>query len=292
MPTLEPSIFLSNASQIEQAALPLYAFPARAWHTHEYSGLLASEVGPSMAVISEPESAVAWSGATIGQLATRYAELIASREAGLRRPVALFGWSVGGVLALEVARQLEGRLSVAWVGVLDASTFPKLREQLALIPPLTDQERPPLQARLAQWLKRSDMGEAWRQLLDHMSSAQRDYFLREVGMYGDAMPTDGPQPDSQEHALWSRLNCLRLGLAHAPPKAMQAPVRWWRSEEMSTEPDELREAFVHDAAASGPVAVIPGCNHLSVLDAPEFHRLVAQALTQAPVQRGEETSPT
>ncbi len=275
------SILLSSGSSIEQAPLPLYAFPARAWNTHEYRDLLASPAGAAMAAISEPGREVAWSGTTIEEMASGYAKLIAGRESGHRRPVALLGWSVGALVALETARQLQlqGRLAVAWVGVADGSTFSKLRQQLDEMPPLSELDRAPLELALAQWLERSPMREPWRELLASMNTAQRDYFLQEVGFHGEAMPVDGPQPDSQEHALWSRLNCLRLGLDYALPKALPAPVRWWRSEEMSTEPDELRQAFVGDPRC-GRVDVIPGCDHLSLLAAPGFHQQVAQALAQ------------
>lgn len=276
------SILLDAGPTHAESPTPLYAFPARAWHRNEYAALRDSAVGPALAVISEPQGELAWAATSIESMAVRYAALIHQREAATatpqRRPIALLGWSVGALVALETAQRLAGDVQVAWVGMVDASTFPLLRQQLAETPALPSHERRELEAVMNRWLEGSNMRAHWLATLQHMGAAQHDLFLREVvASYGAASPFDGPLPESQEHDLWSRLNCLRLGLGYTPPGEPPALLRWWRSAEMADEVDTLREHFAGHALC-GAVEVIGGSGHLDVLGAQGLHEGVVRAL--------------
>ncbi|PLC06714.1 hypothetical protein CY658_06810 [Variovorax sp. RO1] len=246
----------------------LYAFPARAWKRDEYAAL--QDALPALAVVSEPGCEAAWAGDSVEAMADRYAQAIASREAAKERPIALFGWSVGALVALEVARLLRDRLfDIAWVGVVDIAAYPQMRAALAGAPALDAAERAPLDAALQQWLARSAMRGLWQATLDGMARPQHDMFLREVVRgFGAALPVDGPAASSQEHTLWSRVNCLRLGIAHGASDEASAPVHWWMSQEMAASPGARTEG----------VKVIAGSDHMGVLADRALHAAVQREL--------------
>ncbi|MDP9989733.1 thioesterase domain-containing protein [Variovorax boronicumulans] len=265
--TQQPQPVFDEAAIAASAPVALYAFPARAWKRDEYAAL--QDAVPALTAVSEPGSEAAWAGDSVEAMAERYARAIASREEAKGRPIALFGWSVGALVALEVARLLRERFDIAWVGAVDIAAYPQMRAALARAPALDSAEREPLDASLQQWLARSAMRDLWQQTLGRMARAQHDMFLREVvRAYGAALPADGPAAGSQEHTLWSRVNCLRLGIAHVATDEVPAPVRWWMSQEMSASPGVRTEG----------VEVIAGSDHMGVLADRALHAAVLRAL--------------
>lgn len=279
----DPSVTLDAGPAAAQAPVGLYAFPARAWHRAEYAGLQASALGPSLTVVCEPGGELAWADSSVATLGRRYAEQLVQQEGARQRPLVLLGWSVGALVAIEVARRLAGRCTVAWVGSIDGSLFPALRQELQQLPPLPAAERAELEAVMRRWLQASPLRAAWSAALQQMGAAEHELFLRQVvAAYGHALPQDGPRPGSQEHALWSRLNCLRLGLGHVLPAGLPAPLRCWRSAEMASQPDGLHDAYAGHPGCSEP-EVVAGSDHLGVLDSPLLHaRLVAALSETAP----------
>lgn len=262
-----PPVFFDEAASAASAPVALYAFPARAWKRDEYAALQGAV--PALAVVSEPGCEAAWAGDSVDAMAVRYAQAIASREEARGRPIALFGWSVGALVAIEVARLLRERFDIAWVGAVDIAAYPQVRAALAGAPALDAAEREPLEAALQQWLSRSAMRGLWHTTLERMARPQHDMFLREaVRAFGAALPVDGPAAGSQEHALWSRVNCLRLGIAHVAADEAPAPVHWWMSQEMATSPGARTEG----------VEVIAGSNHMGVLAEPALHAAVLREL--------------
>ena len=256
-----------EAATAASAPVALYAFPARAWKRDEYAAL--QDGVPALAVVCEPGGEAAWAGDSVEAMADRYARAIASREEAKGRPIALFGWSVGALVALEAARLLRERFDIAWVGVVDIAAFPQMRAALAGAPALDAAEREPLDAALQQWLARSAMRGLWQQTLNRMARPQHDMFLREVvRAYGAALPADGPAAGSQEHTLWSRVNCLRLGIAHVVADDAPAPVHRWMSQEMAASPGARTEG----------VEVIAGSDHLGVLADRTLHAAVLREL--------------
>lgn len=262
----QPPVF-DEAPTAASAPVALYAFPARAWKRDEYAVL--QDAVPVLTVVSEPGSEAAWAGDSVDAMADRYAQAVASREAAKARPIALFGWSVGALVALEVARRLRERFDIAWVGAVDIAAYPQMRAALAGAPALDAAEREPLDASLQQWLARSAMRDLWQQTLGRMARPQHDMFLREVvRTFGAALPVDGPAAGSQEHTLWSRVNCLRLGIAHVAADEAPAPVCWWMSQEMSASP----------GARTDGVEVIAGSDHMGVLADRALHAAVLREL--------------
>jgi hypothetical protein len=274
----------SKMSAAQGAPAPrLYLCPARAWHANEYDTLLQTLQGRHEAwrFGCEPDVAgeIAWAGSTVSELAERQAEIIRAQRP--EAPCCLLGWSVGGLVALETARLLQGHVPVAWVGLVDPSGFPALRGLLAHGQPLLEaHHRAQQESLLASWLsERAGMRAHWMALLSAMGPIERDAFLGRViaahGADGEHLPADGPAHGSTEQSLWSEMNCLRLGATHALPEQAGVPVRIWRSEA-----DIEGLADVAARCATQPV-LLPGTDHLSVLDAPAFHAEVLSALEDA-----------
>ncbi|MDQ0590039.1 thioesterase domain-containing protein [Variovorax paradoxus] len=265
-----------EAATATSARVALYAFPARAWKRDEYAAL--QDAVPALAVVSEPGAEADWAGDSVDAMADRYAHAIASREQAKRRPIALFGYSVGALVALEVARRLRERFDIAWVGAVDIAAYPQMRAALAGAPPLDAAEREPLDAALRQWMARSAMRGLWQETLDRMARPQHDMFLREVvRAFGAALPVDGPAAGSQEHTLWSRVNCLRLGIVHAVGDEMPAPVRRWMSQEMAAGPGARTEG----------AEVIAGSDHAGVLADRTLHAAVLRELEAVETEEKE-----
>ncbi|WP_051871528.1 hybrid non-ribosomal peptide synthetase/type I polyketide synthase [Streptomyces sclerotialus] len=100
---------------------------------------LAHSLGVPVTAVQVPDEVTASAGLT--ELADRYADAIAEDVTG--RDVRIAGWSMGGVLALEVAERLTGRgLAVAPVVAVDLMEHPD------------EHGESPSRARLLEWFAR------------------------------------------------------------------------------------------------------------------------------------------
>jgi thioesterase domain-containing protein len=269
------SLHFDDATLSAGAPTALYAIPARAWNGAEYTALQASAVAPALTVVSDPDEA-RWAEDSVAGIAGRCAEGILERERHGGRRVALLGWSVGALVAVETARLLAGRLPVAWVGLADATHFPDLRAHLAAEAPLTAEVRDQLGDTMTRWLANSSLRDRWQRTWREMRAPQRDLFLRSVvAAHGDGLPTDGAAHGSAEHELWSRVNCLRLGLDY-PLAGWPVATHWWASDEVAEASAALRGSS--PAGDPGAIEVVPGCNHMTLLADPGFHDRVRRAL--------------
>ncbi len=274
-----------RADPIDEGEVPdLYCFPARLWHDQEFQALLEALPPAQRAAsfVCDPGAEPDWAGVSIGALATRCADAI--RTQGRGRPVALLGWSVGGLLAAETARQLGTDVPVRWIGLVDTSAFPEQRALLAGLPRLDTGERARLENALADWLGRSGMAGHWHALLQGLDDRGREAFLLQVvAAHGPLLPTDGPAQGSAEHSLWSQMNCWRLGLGAEVPEALPAPVRSWRSEAVAADGgDALAQRYIPPARWATDIQTVPGTTHLDVLSSRAFIDSVRQALRGGP----------
>ncbi|MDC6169757.1 condensation domain-containing protein [Paucibacter sp. XJ19-41] len=270
----------SNRASSSRAGPRLFLSPARPWHSGEYRSLLSALQGRhevmTFAGGAQTRDEVAWAASSVRELAVRQASFI--RQQGAGRPCCLLGWSVGGLVALETARLLRNHVPVAWVGLVDPSSFPALRAMLAQGRSfLAQEQRMPQEETLGRWLtERSGMSAHWAMLLAGMQTIEREVFLAQVvaahGPDGIHLPIDGAGQGSAERALWSELNCLRLGAAYPLPDDIQAEIRVWHSESAVEGSAEMVNRY------NGRSTLVVGSGHLDVLDSPELHREVLAAL--------------
>lgn len=271
-----------------------YGVPARLGNPDEYRAMAQGlSLGrPVVGLHSPPELEEQWAALMLPDLAARYADLLLSQDRG--QPFCLVGWSIGGLLSLEIARQLQGRADLRLAAMLDVSDFTRLRTRLAALQAPPDALLARLEAELHGWLARSAMASRWHALLGAFSPPQYWHFLLEVvgrhtGEGGPGLPLDGPQPASREYALWSELNCLRLALGYAMPDAPVAvDVCAWQSEASANggvgQPD-----WPAHARLAGRLATIAGTDHLNLLASPAMHRALQDALSHALRRQGTPT---
>ncbi|AGP41600.1 non-ribosomal peptide synthetase [Sorangium cellulosum] len=274
---------------------PLFCVDPTGRHVRAYEGLagalgddqpvLGLELGPALAREAEAVS--------IRRIAERLSREIRERQA--RGPYLLLGWSLGGVLALAVARALEEqRETVAFVGLLDtqprtgvyASGEPDAVEELAAyvaldrraallaLPPA---ELDALRARLA------GLGE-----VDRVNEAVR--WAQARGF----VPSDVPA--AAFHPRYALLRDAAVFLNELPPRGLRAPIHvWWSAQTIERRggPPVDWQQYTAGAVRS---AIVPG-DHFAAVQGADVHARVRAALEsldlgeRAP-ERPESTNPS
>ncbi len=274
---------LGGAADVQPAC---YGVPARLGNAAEYQALAQglSLDRPVAGLYSPLELEAQWSALSLPDLAGRYADVLLAQDRG--QPFCLVGWSIGGLLTLEIARQLAGRLDLRLAAMLDVSDFARLRTRLSALQAPPEALIVKLEAGVRDWLARSAMAPRWHALLGALSQPQRWYFLLEVvarhtGEGGPGLPLDGPAPNSREYALWSELNCLRLALDYTlPATPVSMDVCAWQSEASATGGATQPDWSAH-ARLAGRLETIPGSDHMNLLASPAMHRALQDALSRA-----------
>ncbi|MCO4856484.1 amino acid adenylation domain-containing protein [Herbaspirillum sp. WGmk3] len=261
----------------EDAAL--VCIPAHMCNAHEYDAL-AAVIGSEHTVyqlLCPPHEQWRWSSMDAAALAAQYA--IALRAALPGRRLRLLGWSVGGLLALETARQLQAcgddTVQVEWIGLADSADFAGLRQQLAQMPMPPADVLLAHEATLDRWLAGSQRRALWYAVLGQMSAAQRAYFLMEiVGRLGERLPLDAPGAVGAEAALWERIRCLRLGLQ--AQVTVPAPLHVWQAGRRDA--GQSPTDWAQHGATLISVNTVPQADHLSLLTDGHWHASVRALL--------------
>ncbi|MCA1323722.1 non-ribosomal peptide synthetase [Herbaspirillum sp. alder98] len=291
---------LQGAGQVTQASLPvapessvlvhhaasrpltgdapvLVCFPARMSNQHEYSAL-ATALGAQHSVLQllcPAHEQWRWASMDVPAMAARYAAAIGRDLRGRR--CRFIGWSVGGLLAIETARQLQADSAVVidWIGLADSSDFSLLRGQLEQMPIPPAAMLAPHEQTLAQWLQRSSSAQLWHALLAQMTPRQRAYFLLEiVARMGQHLPIDPPGQPGAEAALSERIRCLRLGLE--AQVTVSTPLHVWQAGQR--EAGQVATDWTRHATTLATFTEIAGADHLSILAAPQWHAAVQDLL--------------
>jgi amino acid adenylation domain-containing protein len=190
------------------AGMPLYCFPGTLANGSEFAPLAAALDGERavQAFVCHSLGPHRWQKQSIQEIAGDCARYIAARSPG--QPCALLGWSFGGDLAFETARQLSGRVDVRFVGTVDVSDRRQVLE-LATPAPATAG----LQA-VTRWIARSSMEQQWRGLLDQMNAEERAAAVSFLAGYEHSLPQDGPGFDAREYELWVLLRLSWMKRRH------------------------------------------------------------------------------
>ncbi|WP_437617240.1 amino acid adenylation domain-containing protein [Sorangium sp. So ce834] len=274
---------------------PLFCVDPTGRHVTAYEGLagalgddqpvLGLELGPALAREAE--------AASIRRIAERLSREIRERQA--RGPYLLLGWSLGGVLALAVARALEEqRETVAFVGLLDtqprtrvyASGEPDAVEELAAyvaldrgaallaLPPA---ELDALRARL------SGLGE-----VDRVNEAVR--WAQARGF------VPGDVPAAAFHPRYALLRDAAVYLNELPPRSLRAPIHvWWSAQTIERRGGPPVDWQQYTAGAVR--AEIVSGDHVAAVQGAHVHARVRAALEtldlgeRAP-ERPESTNPS
>ncbi|EJM97622.1 non-ribosomal peptide synthetase [Herbaspirillum sp. YR522] len=255
----------------------LVCFPARMSNPQEYAGLATAlgQAHPVWQLVCPPHERWRWASMDVPAMAARYAAAIGGQFAG--RTCRFIGWSVGGLLAIETARQLQAQaaLTVEWIGLVDSSDFSLLRAQLEQMPLPPASALAPHEQTLHQWLQRSSMAGLWHALLAQMTPRQRAYFLLDiVARLGQRLPTDAPGQPGAEAALWERIRCLRLGLD--AQVTLSTPIHVWQAGQRET--GQAPTDWTRHTPRLASLTVVEGADHLSILESAGWYRGVRDLL--------------
>lgn len=256
----------------------LYCFPGLLVSTREYLRL-TDHLGPDQPVTGF----LCHSLNEDKRLNLSVAEVVADYVSHIRResrgaPCAFLGWSWGGLLAWEAARQLQGEVDIRLVGMVDVCD---LGTDFApdAVPRFAPGERDRLEAEMQDWLSRTRMRPQWDQLIAAMDARCYDQFLRFVGNEADPLPTDGPEVSSREHTFWVLIDNALVFRRHAlcPVDVPVASFSAGDSLSRGLNLVDWRQWSPRATAAE----IVPGTNHLHIIGDRLFQSRFAQRLAAA-----------
>lgn len=212
----------------------------------------------------------------VEDLARAYAGRVRDLMRGRSGACVFLGWSWGGVLAYETARQLGPGFPLECVGMLDACGL-EPAFALGAGHPLPPDERAAHEAMLAAWLDRSPMRADWEALRARMDGEALAQFLRFMASEPQPLPADGPEVGSRERILWTLVDhALQFRALRLEPSSV--PIRSFVAEASLA-----RRLPVIDWAPTTTrllsVETVPETDHLDIVLSPALHARIA-ALTE------------
>lgn len=246
----------------------LYCFPGLLVSTREYLRL-TDYLGPDQPVTGF----LCHSLNEDKQLNVSVADVVADYVAHIRResagaPVAFLGWSWGGLLAWEAARQLQHEVDLKMLGMVDVCDLGTDFTPGAA-PVFAPGERAQLEDDLRTWLARTQMRAQWDQLIGAMDAECYAQFLRFIGNESDLLPFDGPDISSREHTFWVLIdNALVFRQHRLTP--LDVPVASFSAGDSLSRGLNLMDWRKWSARAT-PAEIVSGTNHLHIIGDPAFH---------------------
>ncbi len=256
----------------------LYCFPGLLVSTREYLRLTAA-LDPDQPVTGF----LCHSLNEEKRLNVAVSEVVAGYVAHIRResrgrPCAFLGWSWGGLLAWEAARQLQGEVEIQMLGMVDVCDLGRDFAPGA-VPEFALGERGQLEAALQDWLARTRMRPQWDALIGAMDDLCYAQFLRFIGNEAEPLPHDGPEVSSREHTFWVLIdNALvfrRYQLAQ-----LDVPVRSYSAGDSLSRGLNLVDWRRYSPRATA-ASVVPGTNHLHIIGDQMFHARFRADLEEA-----------
>lgn len=229
-----------------------------------------------------PEDVLHESGATIEQIAALYIrEILCVRSSG---PYLLGGWSMGGLIAFEMARQLDQQGERVGILVLFDTHLPRKNREA-----LDERDELPILVRFAADVSRligRDQGDLQEQFCSLDLNQQRAmllYALQRDGVLGE----DAPEQEMDNLlSVFTRNSTAADGYCLQP--GGQRIVLFRATE--AKEPEQLAQQWRRSAAATVELCLTPG-DHYSMLTRPNVSLLAErlksylQLSERAPVGR-------
>uniref|UniRef100_UPI000369A9F0 non-ribosomal peptide synthetase n=1 Tax=Variovorax atrisoli TaxID=3394203 RepID=UPI000369A9F0 len=255
---------------------PLYCLPGLMVNSREFLPLAQAlqDDRPVYGFACHVFTRKRWRGFDVQAIAAEYADFISATA--LQGRCALLGWSSGGDLAFEVVRQLQGRVEIEFVGMVDVFENTALRATRTL----TDVQRRQAEEALAAWLARSQMADRWHELLARMGGSERAYVLEEMLFAGREFPLDGPGEESLECEMWIRLD-KRLRAEQCAYDRIDVPMHVFLADASLQERGVLRNWS--DSAPVLSSEIVPDADHLSIIRHPQMLASLRQHLARTEV---------
>lgn len=275
-----PLVALSPATDDGQDGAALFCFHPSTGHVQDYRPL-AGPLAPwrlwglQADYLSDTEAASP--AQSLEALAAGYVQRLRRQQP--TGPYYLLGWSLGGLLALSAAAQLESAgETVAFVGVVDSQLSPEVptEDVVALLQALDEELDADSRARLQQL-----PAPARDRLMTQLGAAAAD---ERPFLLVDWAQQQGLQleNDSWQHMrvrLRHHRHTQRLIASFRPPRLRCTPTIWWASETL----DAAGTAPVDWQQLTGsPVSPeIIEADHLSILQQPLWQRQLRDRLHRA-----------
>ncbi|UOA29258.1 amino acid adenylation domain-containing protein [Pseudosulfitobacter sp. DSM 107133] len=246
----------------------LYCFPGLLVSTREYLRL-TDYLGPDQPVtgflchsLNENKQL----NVSVADVVAEYVDHIRRESAGA--PVAFLGWSWGGLLAWEAARQLQHEVDLKLLGMVDVCDLGTDFTPGAT-PVFAPGERARLEDDLQAWLARTQMRAQWDQLIGAMDAECYAQFLRFIGNESDPLPYDGPEISSREHTFWVLIDNALVFRQHRLTR-LDVPVASFSAGDSLSRGLNLMDWRKWSARAT-PAEIVSGTNHLHIIGDPAFH---------------------
>ncbi|WP_437982699.1 non-ribosomal peptide synthetase [Sorangium sp. So ce117] len=255
---------------------PLFCVDPSGLHVMAYRGLAAamSEEQPVLGLDLGPSLAGEAAALSLPRIVERLSREIRERQP--RGPYRLLGWSVGGVLALAVARALEEQGErVAFLGMLDAQ--PRTQLYAAGEPDVVEELAAYIdQGRSAELLALAPAElDALRERLEGLSDGER---VAEAVRWAQTRGfASSDIPPAAYHHRYALLRGAALLARDLPSRSVAAPIHaWWSTEtiELHGGPPMDWQQYTAGAARS---AILPG-DHIAAVQGPDVHVHVRAAL--------------
>ncbi|WP_437811922.1 non-ribosomal peptide synthetase [Sorangium sp. So ce1078] len=260
---------------------PLFCVDSSGMHVGAYQPIADALGGDRPVIGLDLGPALAGEGASVRRIIDRLTGELRQRQP--RGPYHLLGWSVGGVLALGIARALEEQgEEVAFLGLLDTQPLTHL---YAAGPPDVVEE-------LAGYIN-PDRRDAMSALPDAELGALRE---RLQGLQGDERAAAaaawaqarGFLPDTVQVAAcvhrYALLRDAALFMTELPPGCLRAAIHaWWSTETLRfaggppVDWQQYTRAAVHTATACG--------DHTAAVQGADVHARLRAILSDAPSAR-------
>ncbi|KRB18910.1 non-ribosomal peptide synthetase [Rhizobacter sp. Root16D2] len=259
------------------AGVPLYCLPGMIVNSREFLPLADALQGarPVHGFVSHVYTRRRWRGFAVEALAGEYADFI--EATAVQGRCALLGWSSGGDLAIEVARQLQGRVAVDFLGMVDVFETEPLRASR----PIAAAERALAWREIDAWVGRSTMAGAWRELFARLDDTERDGLAEQVLSGDRTLPLDGDGDDAAECLLWATID-KRVQGARQVHGRIETPVQVFLAEQ-SVAASAAGIGRLRDWSAHAPVdatRVVAGASHLDIIRRPPLHAALREALQE------------
>jgi thioesterase domain-containing protein/acyl carrier protein len=261
-------------------AAPVYCLHPTGGHTLAYRGIAAAFSGSRSVYGIQARSFYDddWIDGSIAEVVRSYADEMEGHDPA--RAVCLIGWSFGGPLAIELAREWTRRgHRVLFLGVIDPSDLLEESPQAPVSRRNGDAGPPDTLLRdadvgapdaLAAWMANARLAEKWQALHARADAHTRQELLRQ---FGERKLAERPLGAIAERELFHTVNSwmTRRGYRLEP---LTVPAHaWWSTDEEGRRWRQQAEALLADRLPLGGSIDVTG-DHFAMLKDPELARAI------------------
>jgi amino acid adenylation domain-containing protein len=256
----------------------LYCFPGLLVSTREYMRLVdyLGPEQPATGFICYSLTETKTLSTRVEDITARYAEAVRRQAKG--RPCAFLGWSWGGLLAYEAARQLGNDIDLRMIGMVDVCDMDE-EFTVGIMPRFEDGIRDRTHAAVQSWLATTPMREDWKRLFAAMDEEVYEQFLHHIVKHNVKLPTDGPDIGSEEYTFWILIDNAMIFRNYRLEQS-DFRIHAFAAEDSLTRALNVIDWRRYSANATAS-EIVTGTNHLTIIGKTPFHQRFARRLDHA-----------